>query len=143
MTKGGSIFFLGQWGVNIVSCRREDSDFTLQEGGNGTLPPPMPTYASTTALKAAQSGPRIPNYVGQLRIWFQAVRTRWERRIRRVFLVLSPSSSSAPDFYGPSLLPRFANGASFLKESLLSAFFGVQQTAFQRATQGDLKIGID
>ena len=27
-----------------MSCRRGDSDFTLQEGGNGTLPPPMPTY---------------------------------------------------------------------------------------------------
>ncbi len=30
-------------GVNKVSCRRGDSDFTLQEGGNGILPP-MPTY---------------------------------------------------------------------------------------------------
>ena len=26
-------------GVNKVSCRRGDSDFTLKEGGNGTLPP--------------------------------------------------------------------------------------------------------
>ncbi len=26
-------------GVNQVSCRRGDLDFTLQEGGNGTLPP--------------------------------------------------------------------------------------------------------
>ncbi len=40
-TKGGSIKkFLGQGGVNKVSGRRGDSDFTLQEGGNGTLPPP-------------------------------------------------------------------------------------------------------
>ncbi len=45
VTKGGPIkkFFV-QGGVNKVSCRRGDSDFTLQEGGNGTLPPPMPTY---------------------------------------------------------------------------------------------------
>ncbi len=27
-------------GVNKVSCRRGDSDFSLQEGGNGTLSPP-------------------------------------------------------------------------------------------------------
>ncbi len=41
MAKGGSInFFLTQGEVNKVSCRRGDSDFTLQEGGSGTLPPP-------------------------------------------------------------------------------------------------------
>ncbi len=46
MTKGGSIKkFLRQWGVNKVYGRRWDSDFTLQEGGNGTLSiPPLPTY---------------------------------------------------------------------------------------------------
>ncbi len=32
-----------------MSGRRGDSDFTLQEGGNGTLPPPMPTYAHKAA----------------------------------------------------------------------------------------------
>ena len=44
VTKGGSIKkFLGtRGGVNKVSGRRGDSDFTLQEGGNGTLPPPCP-----------------------------------------------------------------------------------------------------
>ncbi len=40
VTKGGSIKkFSRQGGVNKVSGRRGDSDFTLQEGGNGTLPP--------------------------------------------------------------------------------------------------------
>ncbi len=34
--------FFYQGGVNRVSCRRGDSDFALQEGGNGTLPPPCP-----------------------------------------------------------------------------------------------------
>ncbi len=32
--------FLETRGVNKVSCRRGDLDFTLQEGGNGTLSPP-------------------------------------------------------------------------------------------------------
>ncbi len=32
--------FFCQGGVNRVSGRRGDSDFALQEGGNGTLPPP-------------------------------------------------------------------------------------------------------
>ena len=38
---------LGQRRVNKVSGRRGDSDFTLQEEGNDTLPP-MPTYVSCT-----------------------------------------------------------------------------------------------
>ncbi len=44
LTKGGGQKkFLLPWGVNRVSGRRGDSDFALQEEGNGTLPPPMPT----------------------------------------------------------------------------------------------------
>ncbi len=38
--RGGHFFFLQtRGGVNKVSCRRGDLDFTLQEGGNNTLPP--------------------------------------------------------------------------------------------------------
>ena len=52
--KGGSIKnFLTPRGVNEVSCRRGDSDFTLREGGNGTLPPPMPTHGSTVGAALA------------------------------------------------------------------------------------------
>ncbi len=29
-----------------MSCRRGDSDFTLQEGGNGTVTVTMPTYGA-------------------------------------------------------------------------------------------------
>ncbi len=42
-----------------MSGRRGDSDFTLQEGGNGTLPPPMPTYGYNTFFLARFTGPDI------------------------------------------------------------------------------------
>ena len=54
ITKGVNKNFFETWGVNEVSCRRGDSDFTLQEGGNDTLPPcpcmgsPLPGSPKTT-----------------------------------------------------------------------------------------------
>ncbi len=38
-----------------MSCRRGDSDFTLQEGGNGTLPPPCPRMASGGGFRGLAS----------------------------------------------------------------------------------------
>ncbi len=45
--------FFCQGGVNRVSGRRGDSDFALQEGGNRTLPPPMPTCGGIHAREWA------------------------------------------------------------------------------------------
>ncbi len=42
-----------------MSCRRGDSDFALQEGGNGTLPPPCPRVGGDPSSRSCVALPAL------------------------------------------------------------------------------------